>query len=122
MRRPIGRVMTRPYDCICSPHRQELRRNSPEALIQASFKHQQSSSLRQLQRRLAQGCQLLAQLQDLFAPVTDRVEPWEGAGEDRIFPAPGKPGAVVEHPQGTQGADQLELAGIEVAELVVAFD
>src|SRR6185369_6764808 len=78
--------------------------------------------LRQLQRRLAQGCQLFPQFQDLFAPVTDGVEPGKGAGEDRIFPAPGEPGTVVEHPQGTQSADKLELAGIEIAELSVAFD
>src|SRR6185369_4349329 len=64
-------------------------------------------TLRQLQRRLTQGCQLFPQLQDLFAPVTDGVEPWEGAGEDRIFPAAGEPGAVMEHPQGSQSADQL---------------
>ena len=48
----------------------------------------------------------------MLRPVTLAVEPGKGGGKRRIFPAPGKPGRVVQHAKGTQGLDQVQHAGV----------
>src|SRR5690606_25611980 len=74
------------------------------------------------QGRLVECGALLAQCEDVLRPVAARVEPGKTVREGRIAPAPRQPGAVVHHPQGAQGLDQHQLAGVEIVEHAVAFD
>ena len=74
------------------------------------------------QRLLLHGLDLLVQHVHLPAPVVAGAEPGEVDREDRVFPAAGQPGAVVDQAQGAQRLDEGQLAAVEGAELFVAVE
>ena len=57
----------------------------------------------------------------MFPPVTGRVKPEECVWKERILPAPGQPGTVVEHAQGAKRLNQAQFTRIEIIELPVPF-
>ena len=74
------------------------------------------------QRLLLHGLDLLVQHVHLPAPVVAGAKPREVGGEDRVLPAAGEPGAVVDEAQGAQRLDERQFAAVEAAELFVAVD
>lgn len=63
---------------------------------------------------------LLAQFEHARFPVTMRVEPRERGRKRRIVPTPREPRRVVDQPQRAQRFDEIQLARLEFAEILVA--
>src|SRR5512139_1254530 len=78
--------------------------------------------LREFQRRIVEGGELLAQFQNMFIPVARGVEPGKADGEERVGPAAGQPGTVVENAQGAQRFDQAQFARVEVGKFRITLD
>jgi hypothetical protein len=66
------------------------------------------------QRLFLHRLDLLVQHVHLAAPVVAGAKPGEVDGEDRVLPAAGQPGAVVDQAQGAQRLDERQLAPVEV--------
>jgi len=77
-------------------------------------------TLSRCQRSFVHQRDLLLQLEDAVLPIALGVEPGERGGEGGIVPAPREPGRVVDEAQRSQGFKQVELAQIEVVEILVA--
>ena len=65
------------------------------------------------QRRFLHRFDLLLQHIHLATPVVAAAKPGEVDGEDRVLPAAGQPGAVVDQAQGAQRLDQRQLTPVE---------
>jgi DNA-binding transcriptional LysR family regulator len=74
------------------------------------------------QRRFLHGFKLFFQHVNLAFPVVAAAEPRKVDREDRVFPALGQPGAVVDQAQRAQRLNQGQLAAVEFAELFVAIN
>src|SRR5437588_7754951 len=74
----------------------------------------------QCERSFVHQCDLLLQLEDAVLPIALGVEPGKRGRERGIVPAPREPGRVVDETQGSQGLQEMQLARIELVEILVA--
>jgi hypothetical protein len=64
--------------------------------------------------------QLLAHLQNAVFPIALRVEPRKRGGKRGVVPASREPRLIVDQAQRAQRLDQIELARLEFAEVLVS--
>ena len=73
-----------------------------------------------LQRCFLHQGDLFTQGQHVFVPITTAVEPWKRQLERRVLPAPCDPCGIVHDPQAAQCLDQVQLARIKWAKLLIS--
>ena len=61
---------------------------------------------------------LLAHFEDAVFPIALRVEPRERGRKRRVVPATREPRLIVNQPQCAQRFDQMQLARLEIAEIL----
>src|SRR5205823_12701611 len=99
--------MFSPWTCATGMAASDVYRDCGDSSsgVQRLFRHQRD---------------LLLQLEDAVLPVALRVEPGKRGGKRGIVPAPRDPRGIMDEAQRAQRLDQVQLAPVELHEVLVA--